>query len=128
VPKPNSMIDPEAGPAGEERERVRSERGGSLESGARGACFLLPRKRALFACLKKPFAATANILGLTKTITPRAMRYTFNDLARSAGVESLVTKSISGHQTDRMKEHHSTVAAHEQRNLGSDTPVSFAAR
>ena len=43
------------------------------------------------------------------------MRRTFNDLARAAKVESLVTKSISGHLTDRMKDHYSTVSPIEQR-------------
>jgi hypothetical protein len=52
---------------------------------------------------------------LNKQITPRGMRRTFNDLARAANVEALVTKSISGHQTDRMREHYSTVSPDEQR-------------
>jgi hypothetical protein len=43
------------------------------------------------------------------------MRRTFNDVARAAKVESLVTKSISGHLTDRMKDHYSTVSPVEQR-------------
>jgi hypothetical protein len=43
------------------------------------------------------------------------MRRTFNDLARIAHVESLVTRSISGHKTERMREHYSTVSADEQR-------------
>ena len=43
------------------------------------------------------------------------MRRTFNDLMRLAKVEALVTKSISGHQTDRMREHYSTVSPDEQR-------------
>jgi hypothetical protein len=43
------------------------------------------------------------------------MRRTFNDVARAAKVESLVTKSISGHLTDRMKDHYSTVSPIEQR-------------
>jgi len=37
--------------------------------------------------------------------TPRGMRRTFNDLARVANVEKLVTMSISGLLTDRMREH-----------------------
>ena len=37
------------------------------------------------------------------------MRRTFNDLKRLAKVEAVVTKSISGHQTDRVREHYSTV-------------------
>jgi hypothetical protein len=47
--------------------------------------------------------------------TPRGLRRTFNDLARGAEVESLVTRSISGHLTDRMREHYSTVTPVEQR-------------
>jgi hypothetical protein len=52
---------------------------------------------------------------LKKKFTPRGMRRTFNDLARCAKVQSLVTKSISGHLTDKMKDHYSTVSAGEQR-------------
>jgi hypothetical protein len=47
--------------------------------------------------------------------TPRGLRRTFNDLARAAKVETLVTKSISGHITDRMREHYSTVQPVDQR-------------
>jgi hypothetical protein len=38
-----------------------------------------------------------------------------NDLARHARIESLVTRSISGHLTERMQDHYSTVAPAEQR-------------
>jgi hypothetical protein len=54
-------------------------------------------------------------IGLKKNFTPRGMRRTFNDVARAAKVENLVTKSISGHLTDRMKDHYSTVSPVEQR-------------
>jgi hypothetical protein len=47
--------------------------------------------------------------------TPRGLRRTFNDLARAAEVESLVTRSISGDLTDRMRQHYSTVTPGEQR-------------
>jgi hypothetical protein len=65
--------------------------------------------------LKKAFAEVGRLIGLKKKFTPRGMRRTFNDLARAAKVESLVTKSISGHLTDRMKDHYSTVQPEEQR-------------
>ncbi len=65
--------------------------------------------------LRKPFDEVAGLIGLHKKITPRGMRRTFNDLARIAHVESLVTRSISGHKTERMREHYSTVSADEQR-------------
>ena len=43
------------------------------------------------------------------------MRRTFNDLARLANVEAIITKSISGHKTERMREHYSSVQPSEQR-------------
>jgi integrase len=65
--------------------------------------------------LKKAFATVGRLIGLKKSFTPRAMRRTFNDLMRLARVEAVVTKSISGHITDRMREHYSTVTPEEQR-------------
>jgi hypothetical protein len=66
--------------------------------------------------LRKPFERVCALIGLRLRFTPRGMRRTFNDLARVAQVESLVTKSISGHQTERMREHYSTVSPTEQRD------------
>jgi hypothetical protein len=82
--------------------------------------------------LKKAFATVGSLIGLKKGISPRGMRRTFNDVARAAKVESLVTKSISGHLTDRMKDHYSTVSPGEQREsigrvlrlVRSDAPVA----
>jgi NAD(P)-dependent dehydrogenase (short-subunit alcohol dehydrogenase family) len=62
--------------------------------------------------LNKPLAEE---LALGKKITQRALRRTFNDLARAAHVSDLVTRSISGHLTERMQHHYSTVNAAEQR-------------
>lgn len=66
-------------------------------------------------CLQKPFKACAKAAGLEKRFTPRGMRRTFNDLARRAKLENIVIKSVSGHLTDRMKQHYSTVGDEEQR-------------
>jgi integrase len=65
--------------------------------------------------LQKPFAEVAEELGLTKRVTPRALRRTFNDLARAAQVQDAVTRSISGHLTEGMQRHYSTVSGEEQR-------------
>jgi hypothetical protein len=73
---------------------------------------LFPQEDGSFrseSSLKKAFATVGRLIGLNKRISPRGMRRTFNDVARAAKVESLVTKSISGHLTDRMKDHYSTV-------------------
>jgi integrase len=65
--------------------------------------------------LNKPLDEVALALGLKKKITQRALRRTFNDLARAAHVNDLVTRSISGHLTERMQHHYSTVNGVEQR-------------
>ena len=43
------------------------------------------------------------------------MRRTFQDLSRAAGVADIVTRAISGHATDKMQRHYSTVADTEVR-------------
>jgi integrase len=78
--------------------------------------------------LKKAFARTSQLIGLNKRFTPRGMRRTFNDLMRLAKVEAIVTKSISGHQTDRMREHYSTVTPEEQRRSIGNVVQLFAPR
>jgi integrase len=78
--------------------------------------------------LKKAFARTSQLVGLNKKFTPRGMRRTFNDLMRIAKVEAIVTKSISGHQTDRMREHYSTVTPEEQRRSIGNVVQLFEAR
>jgi integrase len=65
--------------------------------------------------LDRPFREIAKACSITKRITPRAMRRTFQDLARAAEVRDIVTRSVSGHSTEAMQLHYSTVSAKEQR-------------
>ena len=65
--------------------------------------------------LNKPFSEVVEEMGLGKRFTQRGLRRTFNDLARTARVDALVTRSISGHLTERMQHHYSTVNSDEQR-------------
>ena len=67
------------------------------------------------SCLDRPFDVVCTRIGLKKEITARAMRRTFNDLCRRAQVESVVTRSISGHATEQMKQHYETVNVEEKR-------------
>ncbi len=64
--------------------------------------------------LRSPFQHVTQLLSLKKRITPRAMRRSFQDLARSARVDDVVTRSISGHATEQMQRHYSTVSEVEQ--------------
>jgi integrase len=67
------------------------------------------------SALKKPFVAVAAAIGLKKHVSPKAMRRTFQDLARAAEVKDIVTRAISGHATETMQHHYSTVAAEEKK-------------
>lgn len=46
---------------------------------------------------------------------PRAMRRSYQDLARAAEMKDLVTRAISGHATEQMQQHYSTVDQTEMR-------------
>lgn len=67
------------------------------------------------SALKRVFADVGKVLGLGYKVTPRCMRRTFQDLCRAAKVADIVTRSISGHATEEMQRHYSTVSADEQR-------------
>lgn len=67
------------------------------------------------SCLDKPFEEVVTSLKLKKHITPRAMRRTFQDLARAAEVKDVVTRAVSGHATEAMQQHYSTVSPIEMK-------------
>jgi integrase len=67
------------------------------------------------SCLDKPFREVARAMGLSKRLTPRAMRRTFQDLARAVQVPDVVTRAVSGHVTEAMQRHYSTVSGEEMR-------------
>ncbi len=67
------------------------------------------------SALKKPFLAVSTAIGLTKHVSPKAMRRTFQDLARAAQVKDIVTRAISGHATETMQHHYSTVGVEEKQ-------------
>ncbi|MEP6655402.1 MAG: site-specific integrase, partial [Myxococcales bacterium] len=65
--------------------------------------------------LDKPFREVGKKVKLGKHVTPRAMRRTYQDLARAAEMKDLVTRAISGHATEQMQQHYSTVDQTEMR-------------
>jgi integrase len=78
---------------------------------------LFPGKNGFMSATYLPelFAKIERRAGLAKHITPRCMRRTFQDLARVASISDVVTRSISGHATEQMQQHYSTVHDDEQR-------------
>jgi integrase len=65
--------------------------------------------------LWKAWRACLTTAGISHRFTVHGLRRTFNDLARRAGVDAVVTRSLTGHVTERMQEHYSTVALDEKR-------------
>jgi integrase len=68
------------------------------------------------SCLDKPIEEIGEAAEIRKTLTPRFMRRTFQDLGRAANVHDFVVKAISGHSTTTMQEHYSSVSGDEVRN------------
>jgi len=60
--------------------------------------------------LDKPFKDVCQHLSLSKKVTAKAMRRTFQDLARRAAVDGLVQRSLCGHLTEEMTERYRSVA------------------
>ncbi len=83
----------------------------------RASELLFPSRKGGFqarSCLAKPFVKITKKAGITHHLSPRAMRRSYQDLARAAGVVDLVGRSISGHATEKMKDHYSTVRGSER--------------
>jgi hypothetical protein len=66
------------------------------------------------SALTKPFNVIAKAMNLTKQISPKAMRRSFQDAMREAEVANVVVRSISGHLTEQMQQRYSMARGHEQ--------------
>ena len=64
--------------------------------------------------LADAFEVVRTKLNLPK-LTPKAMRRTWKDVARSAGIEAAVRKAVTGHATDAMEVRYSTPGVGEKR-------------
>ena len=52
---------------------------------------------------------------ITKRFTLHGLRYTFTDLVRLANVDAVVRRALTGHVTEQMQGHYSTVGMDEKR-------------
>ena len=65
-------------------------------------------------CLYYRFEKLRRDVGLKKKITPRALRRSYQDLQRAVRTPDQITRSISGHITEDMQRHYSTISGAEQ--------------
>jgi integrase len=56
--------------------------------------------------------------GITQRFTSQGFRRSMTDLLREAAVDPVVAKAITGHTTDRMREHYSRVRLEDVRAAG----------
>jgi integrase len=52
---------------------------------------------------------------IDKRFTIHGLRYTFTDLVRRANVDAVVRRALTGHVTEEMQRHYSTVGLDEKR-------------
>lgn len=80
--------------------------------------YMFPSRRGTLrgtAGMQKAFRDALERAGIVERFTMSGLRRTFNDLSRIAGVDAVVTKSMTGHVTERMREHYSTVGIGERQ-------------
>src|SRR6185436_11010324 len=65
--------------------------------------------------LDRAWARCKQIAGITKRFTVHGLRYTFTDLVRRANVDAVVRRALTGHVTEEMQRHYSTVGLDEKR-------------
>jgi integrase len=65
--------------------------------------------------LSKAWAKCLKAAKIEQRFTPHGMRRSFNDHLRRAGVDPVTAKSLTGHVTEGMREHYSTVRLDEKR-------------
>jgi integrase len=58
---------------------------------------------------------TVTVYEITKRFTVHGLRYTFTDLVRRANVDAVVRRALTGHVTEEMQRHYSTVGLDEKR-------------
>jgi len=75
--------------------------------------------------LRRFFEAAEVELKLSKHVTGRALRRTFQDLTREAEVDAVVAKAISGHATETMRVHYSS-ASDAEVQAGINKVISMA--
>jgi integrase len=61
------------------------------------------------------FAKCKEGAGITKRFTVHGLRYTFTDLVLRANVDAVVRRALTGHVTEEMQRHYSTVGLDEKR-------------
>jgi integrase len=84
------------------------------EGPPRDSEYLFPSNKGtprLATTMNKPFAEISRQMGLPFCLSVHGMRRTFNDMALASGVNNLVTRSVSGHLTEKMQEEYTSVWA-----------------
>jgi len=112
---------------------------------SRGGCSPSDNGKLRFpGCLRSAWEGSRKAAKISRRFTVHGLRRTFNDLARRAGIDSVVIRSITGHVTESMREHYSIVGLDEKQaaignvlrlvaatkggDLGGDRGLSWTAR
>jgi len=108
-----------ASPVGD-RGKLRLEKDGVLQhpKAALQNPLMFPSKVGTLSTpntLDKAFATCKEAAGITKRFTIHGLRYTFTDLVRRPNVDAVVRRALTGHVTEEMQRHYSTVGIDEKR-------------
>ncbi len=97
----------------EHRQRMLREQAKGLEGG-----WMFPSTEGTLRTpnsLDRAWARCLKHATITKRFTVHGLRYTFTDLVRRANVDAVVRRALTGHVTEEMQRHYSTVGLDEKR-------------
>jgi integrase len=97
----------------EHRQRMLREQAKGLETG-----WMFPSTEGTLRTpnsLDRAWAKCLKHAKITKRFTVHGLRYTFTDLVRRANVDAVVRRALTGHVTEEMQRHYSTVGLDEKR-------------
>lgn len=95
------------------RQRMLREQAKGLETG-----WMFPSTEGTLRTpnsLDRAWAKCLKHAKITKRFTVHGLRYTFTDLVRRANVDAVVRRALTGHVTEEMQRHYSTVGLDEKR-------------
>jgi integrase len=98
----------------EHRKRMLAEQAPGLESG-----WMFPSQVGTLrapSSLEKAWLRCLKVAGINRRFTIHGLRYTFTDLVRRAKADAVVRRALTGHVTEAMQDHYSSVGLEEKRS------------
>jgi len=83
---------------------------------------IFPSERGIYrtpGTVKRTLTKICGAATITKKVSPKWMRHTYNNLMRQAKVDRIVLRATTGHSAEDMTEHYSHVSMEEKKEAAA---------